>query len=147
MSALHLRSAQTGDAGRIGAILSAFVDETPWMPRLHSRAEDIAHAGQMIERGWVTVAACDADVAGFLARDGAAVHALYVAQSNRGHGLGSALVQDAQSRSATLRLWTFAANAAARRFYIGHGFTEGQRTDGAGNDEGLPDVEFQWSRV
>ena len=56
MTACHLRPARTTDAGRVGAILSAFIDDTPWMPRIHTRAEDLSFAGMMIDRGWITVA-------------------------------------------------------------------------------------------
>ena len=53
---LTLRPATPTDAGAVGAILSEFVDDTAWMPRIHTRAEDLAHAGDLITRGWVTVA-------------------------------------------------------------------------------------------
>ena len=51
-----LRRAGPGDAGAVGMILSEFVDTTSWMPRIHSRAQDLAHASDMIALGWVTLA-------------------------------------------------------------------------------------------
>ena len=51
-----LRPANSMDAGAVGAILFEFIDTTAWMPRVHTRAEDLAHAARMIELGWVTVA-------------------------------------------------------------------------------------------
>lgn len=143
----HLRPAQPTDAGTVGAILSAFIDDTAWMPRLHSRAEDLSFAGMMIERGWVTLACRGDGVAGFLARDGAMVQALYVGADTQGQGVGSALLRDAQRHCPTLTLWTFQCNSGARRFYARHGFVEAERTDGSGNDEGLPDVRLVWSRA
>ena len=143
---IRLRAAAETDAGSVGAILSEFVDTTPWMPRLHSRAEDIAHAGALIARGWVTVAEAAEGVVGFAARDGAELNALYVAQAARGQGVGSDLLAQAKRDTGSLALWTFEANAPARRFYLAHGFAETDRTDGSRNDEGLPDIRFEWKR-
>jgi len=141
-----LRPAVPLDAGAVGGILSEFIDRTPWMPRLHSRAEEIAFADAMIARGWVTVAEGGSGVAGFMAREGAEVHALYVAGAARRTGCGRALIAAAQARAARLELWCFAANAPARAFYAAQGFTERQRTDGARNDEKLPDIRLAWDR-
>lgn len=146
MTAFYLRPARSTDAGRTGAILSAFIDETPWMPRIHTRAEDLSFAGQMIECGWVTVAEDEQGVAGFLARDCETIHALYVHNDARRRGCGAAMIAEAQSKVDALTLWTFQANAAAQAFYSRQGFVEVDRTDGASNDEGLPDIRFEWKR-
>lgn len=146
MSAFALRPARPTDAGRVGEILSGFIDDTPWMPRLHTRAEDLSFAGEMIDRGWVTVADGAAGVAGFAAREGDLIHALYVDASARGAGCGSALLRRMKAQAAALSLWTAQANARARAFYRAHGFAEVARTDGAENDEGLPDIRFEWQR-
>ena len=138
-----LRAASPTDAGAVGAILSEFVDTTPWMPRLHTRAEDLSHAGMLVDRGWTTVAVIGGRVLGFLAREEAYVHALYVSAAARGRGVGSALLQGAQAVRPTLDLWTFKANAGARRFYRRHGFAEVRSTAGD-NDEGLPDIHLSW---
>ena len=142
-----LRPATPLDAGRVGAILSAWIDETPWMPRIHTRAEDIAHADMMVDRGWVTVAESADDVAGFLARDGDDIHALYIDPMARGLGLGTRLLTDAMQQETQLTLWTFQKNTRAQAFYRRHGFAEVERTDGARNDEGLPDIRYQWERT
>ncbi|MEM8578855.1 MAG: GNAT family N-acetyltransferase [Pseudomonadota bacterium] len=138
-----LRPARPEDALACGAILSAFIDGTDWMPRLHSRAEDIGFCGMMIDRGWVTVAGQPAQ--GFLAREDAFIHALYVAPDRQGRGIGKALL-DAAKAAPRLELWTFQANLRAQAFYRREGFTEAERTDGARNDEGLPDIRFTWGR-
>jgi GNAT superfamily N-acetyltransferase len=134
------------DAGAVGAILSEFVDTTPWMPRVHTRAEDLAHAARMIDFGWVTVAEQGDQIVGFLARNGVELNALYVARTARNDGVGSAFVARAQAVIEHLDVWTFQANAGAQRFYLRHGFTEMSRTDGAENDEKLPDIRLVWHR-
>ena len=143
---LWLRPAEPMDAAAVAAILGAFVDQTPWMPRLHSRAEDIAHCGQMIDRGWVTIAMTADRVAGFLARDGDEINSLYIAPGSRRQGVGRQLIEDAKAQVDRLVLWTFVANVGALRFYDRMGFVELSRGTGAGNEEGLPDVQLAWTR-
>lgn len=140
-----LRPGTPLDAGRVGAIMSTWIEETPWVPALHTRAEDIAYAGIMIDRGWITVAENDA-VTGYIARDGDEIHALYVDPQARGQGIGTQLLKDAMGQRDTLRLWTFVANPGAQKFYERLGFVETHRTDGADNDEKLPDIHYEWKR-
>lgn len=141
-----LRMARDLDAGAVGAILSEFVDTSDWMPRIHTRAEDIAHASRMIDLGRVHVAEDNGKVVGFCARNGDDLDALYVASEKRGQGVGAALLRHAQTVVNRLELWTFQANEGAQRFYLRHGFVELQRTDGSGNDERLPDIQYEWQR-
>lgn len=143
---MALRAARSTDAGAVGAILSEFIDTTDWMPRVHTRAEDLAHAGALIARGWVTVAEEGGEVVGFAACDRDDLNALYVARSAREKGVGAALLTRLKQGRDRLRLWTFVANTAAQRFYLRHGFVETARTDGRDNDEHLPDIEYHWHR-
>ncbi|MEM8730468.1 MAG: GNAT family N-acetyltransferase [Pseudomonadota bacterium] len=159
----HLRQGQTLDAGSIGDILHGFETGTPWMPKQHSAAEAVSFCAMMIDRGWVTLAELAGDeqdeqdgrvdygdhvvrpaIRGFIARDEEEVHALYVRPGWTGRGIGKALLQDAMARSPRLWLWTFQANHGAQKFYLREGFVESRRTDGAGNDEGLPDIQYSW---
>lgn len=146
MTAPLLRAARSTDAGSVGAILSEFIDDTPWMPRVHTRAEDLCFAGEMIDMGWVTVAETPGRVAGFVALKGTMIHALYVAAAAREQGVGSALLRAMQAHAQALNLWTFQANENAQRFYAAHGFVPIETTDGQGNDEGLPDIRMSWKR-
>lgn len=139
-----LRAARPTDAGAVGGILSEFVDVTEWMPRLHTRAEDLAHAGALIERGGVVVAEVAGRVEGFSACHGADLDALYVCAAARGRGVGTALLERAKGQGEHLCLWTFQANRSAQAFYRKHGFVQTNASDGAGTDEGLPDVAFEW---
>lgn len=149
---VSLRPARPLDAGAVGAILHRFETETPWMPKQHSQAEAVAFCAVMIDRGWVTVAQpCEQGstagteaVAGFLARDGHDIHALYVQPEQQGRGIGRHLLRAAMDETAELRLWTFQANDGAQRFYLREGFVEIRRTEGTENDEGLPDIQYLW---
>ena len=143
---MRIRAATPKDARATGAILTEFVETTPWMPRLHSADEDRGFCATMIERGWVRVIE-DGGVVGFIARNEAEVNALYVARTFRGRGAGAALLRDAQAARDELSLWTFQDNLGARRFYAAHGFYEVARTDGQQTDEKLPDVQLEWRRL
>ncbi|MGR3321261.1 MAG: GNAT family N-acetyltransferase [Pseudooceanicola sp.] len=143
---LTLRPAMPLDAGAVGGILSGFIDTTPWMPRIHSRAEEISFAGSLIARGWTTVAETGGSVAGFLSRDGEEVVALYLARDARRRGIGAALLDSAKGTQPRLTLWCFQANAPALAFYAAQGFAEAGRTDGQRNDEGLPDIRLTWEK-
>ena len=143
---MQLRAARDLDAGAVGAILSGFIDETDWMPRLHTRAEDVAHAAALIARGWVTVAEEAGKVLGFAANDGDELDALYVGAAAQGRGVGTALLGHVRAGRGQLTLWTFQANTRAQQFYLKHGFAEIARTNGARNDEKLPDIQYRWQR-
>jgi len=141
-----LRAAQPLDAGAVGEIMTDFARDTNWLPRIHTAAEDIAHADAMIARGWVTVAEQDGQIAGFAACAGGDLDALYVTKAARGQGVGSALVKQLKTAHPALTCWTFQANHPAIAFYRQHGFAETARSDGRTNDEGLPDLTLQWQR-
>ena len=71
---------------------------------------------------------------------------LYVEPDHIAQGLGARLIEVAkQRRPAGLKLWTFEANAGARRFYERHGFVATGATSGD-NEEGAPDIRYEWCR-
>lgn len=139
-----LRPARSTDAGATGQILYRFAREHDWMPELHSCAETIAFCGQMIDAGWVIVAETEAGVVGFLSLNGNKIHSLYLAEPARRQGIGRQLLERAKSGQTSLSLFAFQANADACRFYERNGFAEVARSDGAGNDENLPDIKYVW---
>lgn len=100
-------------------------------------------AGRVVEDE-IWVAGTDG-VDGFLRLAPGWVEALYLRPAAQGRGLGSEFIRLAQARyPAALELWVFAANAPAIAFYARHGFTEVERTDGSGNEEGAPDIRMAW---
>jgi GNAT superfamily N-acetyltransferase len=81
---------------------------------------------------------------GIVVLDGRWLDQLYVEPTMTGRGIGASLVELAKRRRPEgLRLWTFASNAGAQRFYERHGFVERRRTDGD-NEEGAPDILYAW---
>lgn len=126
------------------AILWAFTRATPWLPRARGRLADAGLMSRIIRRGWVRRIDDARGTAGFIARDGARIHALFVHPRARGQGLGRALLEDAKRAHDRLELWVLHANASARRFYAAQGFHEVLCSRGLGNDENLPDVKMVW---
>ncbi len=141
---MRLSPARAADAARLGRIMGGWAEETPWMPRLHTPTEDVGHLDMLIARFHVTVLRNWRGAQGFLARDEAMIHAFYLAPEMRGRGWGQRLIDRAKGQCDRLELWCFQANAGALRFYARMGFVEVERTDGAGNDEKLPDVRLVW---
>ena len=81
----------------------------------------------------------------YIVLDGSWVDQLYVDPAMTGRGVGTALVELAKrERPDGLRLWTFASNTGAQRFYERHGFVEVRRTDGRENEERAPDILYVW---
>lgn len=146
MSAVIIRPAQSLDAGKLADILAAANAQFDWLPRLYSSAEEIMLIGSMIEAGWVRVAYLDDMRAGFIARKGTEIHALCLRPDLQGRGIARALMRDAQRNAKKLGLWSYQANDHASYFYEKAGFIEITRTDGAGNDAGLPDIRYEWYR-
>jgi GNAT superfamily N-acetyltransferase len=82
---------------------------------------------------------------GIMVLDGPWLEQLYVEPAVTGRGIGADLVNLAKrERPAGLRLWTFASNLGAQRFYRRHGFVEARRTDGRDNEERAPDILYVW---
>ncbi len=114
-------------------------------PPVHSDEEVRAWFEEVVlTRREVWVAKVNAKVIALLVLDEDWVDQLYVDPTWTGKGVGSCLLAVAKERrSAGLRLWTFQANARARRFYERHGFVATNATDGD-NEEGAPDVRYDW---
>lgn len=138
-------NARPEDADALGGILSDWIDETAWMPRLHTRGQDRDFVADLIRAGGVLVARKGQTPVGFLFERHCHLGALYVGTTARRSGVGSRLLDRAKSDCERLNLWTFAANGQARRFYEHAGFRIVAQTEG-NNDEGLPDIRMAWNR-
>ena len=96
------------------------------------------------EETWVAADA-DGSIAGFMALDGHLLDQLYLRPDRTGRGIGARLLHLAMARRPDgLSLYTFQVNDGARRFYERHGFVVAALGDGSGNEEGQPDVRYEW---
>ncbi len=148
-----VRAATTADAEAVAAVyLASFKAHVP---------ATLAHTDDEV-RGWIagliegppevivaldglTAEAPIGAMAATTVHDGVAwIDALYVAPDRLGAGFGSALLSEALTRlPRPVRLYTFTANARARRFYEARGFVALEFGDGSGNEEGQPDVLYE----
>lgn len=145
-----LRRAGAEDAERVADILigtrSAFM---PYAPSAHPD-EDVRTwvASKLLPSGGVWVAEINRRVVGAMATTTGPVDSLItqmaVEPSLVGQSIGTQLLVHAvQVLTPPIRLWTFQENLGARRFYERHGFVAIQFTDGRGNEEGCPDVQYE----
>lgn len=147
---LVLREGSDRDAAAISELLiasrRAFI---PYAPMVHSAAE--VHTwvqGTLIPSRGVTVACNPETIVGLLATslaEGIAwIDQLYILPESVGKGIGSSLLRHGlASLARPVRLYTFQANAGARRFYEKHGFRATAFSDGSTNEENCPDVLFE----
>lgn len=138
-----LSPAEPRDAVALARILGDWLRGTGWIPVLHNRGEDLSFLRRMIASHRVLVAR-DTVPVGFIAVKHGDIAAFHVAETHRGRGIGKALLDAVKAEEPRLALWTFQANVDAIRFYAREGFVEVERTDGAGNEERLPDVRMIW---
>jgi GNAT superfamily N-acetyltransferase len=145
--AYRLTPAVPRDAVALARILGDWLRGTGWMPVLHTRAEDLAFLRRMIASHRVLVARDGTGrTLGFISIHQCDIAGFYVAEDARGLGIGKSLLDAVKAEQDRLALWTFQANTGAIAFYLREGFVETERTDGAGNEEHLPDVRMIWRR-
>jgi|EndMetStandDraft_6_1072998.scaffolds.fasta_scaffold82629_2 ribosomal protein S18 acetylase RimI-like enzyme len=147
--AITIEQASPRDAGEIAALyLASRAEALPWLRRVHSD-EDVRDwiATARLARGETWVAREAGRILGFLCLDGEDLDQLYLLPGQFRRGIGSLLLAKAKECSPErLQLFTFQRNMAARAFYEGHGFRLVDLSDGERNEEGEPDVLYEWHR-
>jgi ribosomal protein S18 acetylase RimI-like enzyme len=141
-----IRKARSQDMAACAAIYNNWIDETPWMPRIHSQVEVQRHYKDVVyPQRRTLVAGTESVVTGFVTIDTEGfISALYLRPQYRRLGIGSLLMRNAKEELGdVVKLYCFEANTAALNFYDNHGFKEINRTDGD-NEEKLPDILLEW---
>lgn len=143
-----LRRADDDDAGAIADVWLAAFDATYDFPAAHTDDEVRDWIRRDLLRETETWVAENADgtIVGFMALTDDMLDQLYIRPKWTGQGTGGRLIVLAKARRPDgLDLYTFQANAGARRFYERHGFVAVAFGDGGGNDERQPDVRYRWT--
>ena len=151
---LNLRPAIQADASTVAEVLCESRRWClPFAPMVQTD-EEVRRwiADILIPRGDVYVAENQGQVVAMLAisrgESGGWIDQLYVRPGYAGQGIGERLLRVAHSKlKPPVRLYTFQANAGARRFYERHGYEAVRFTDGGGNEERSPDVLYEWRGV
>ena len=143
-----LRAATVADAEAIAAVFTPSFRLLDFLPELHTPAEDRWFIAKVILKDCVvTLAEHDQTVIAFLARQDEDIRLLHSHPDWIGRGAGTLLLEHAKASGvAALELWCFQANHQARRFYEARGFRPIRFTDGAHNEEKMPDVRYRWER-
>jgi len=149
-----VRRAIAGDAERVAQILidvrSAFM---PYAPLAHAPEQVRSWVAQsLVPSGGTVVAEWNGAIVGVMAAEREVtcswITQMAVDPLHVGAGIGSLLLQHAfRSCPLPIRLYTFQANAGARRFYERRGFRPVRLSDGATNEERCPDVLYQLTAV
>jgi GNAT superfamily N-acetyltransferase len=118
----------------------------PWLPAIHDLAETRDWmANEVLAKTQVCVADCDGAICGYASVSQGWLNHLYVSTEQQGQGVGSQLLEWTKQRSPSgFRFWTFQRNARARAFYEARGCRSVLFTDGAANEERMPDVMYFW---
>jgi ribosomal protein S18 acetylase RimI-like enzyme len=112
---------------------------------LHSEEEFIAlYRDRVMLEGPVWGAFDDDRLRGFIALRPGWIDHLYVDPDFHRLGMGRSLVRLAQTEQGELRLYTFQSNTRAQALYEKCGFAVEELTDGARNEEKMPDMTYHW---
>ena len=119
----------------------------PFVPELHTPEEDAWwFRERLFAANEVWFAQGDDGPQGYVAFRPDFIEHLFVRPELHGAGVGLELLNKAKEVAAELSLWTFQQNLRARRFYERNGFVVVRMTEGADNEEQLPDVLYRWRR-
>lgn len=142
-----VRRAAGTDAAAIANVWLAAFAATYDFPHAHTDDDVRRWIRDDLLRETETWVAVDPDgrIAGFMSLTTDFLDQLYVRPGRTGRGIGSRLVDLAKTlRPGGLDLYTFQANAGARRFYERQGFVVVDLDDGTRNEERQPDVRYGW---
>ncbi len=142
-----IRPATPEDADEHAATFTAsFETLLTFLPNLHTHEEHRHFITEIVPADHeVWVAEEDDRVVGFAAIGHDTLGHLYVHPDYHGRGIGSALLDKAKElRPHGFTLWTFPQNVRACRFYEWRGLRAVRYGDGSGNEEGVPDVQYEW---
>lgn len=146
---ISLRAARPNEGAALALVFGSARAAMAYLPVLHTAQENVVFFSACVARGgWVEVAEVAEMMVGFCAVHEGMVEHLYVRAEWQGRGIGGALLGRAMAaHPAGLSLWVFEENSRAQAFYMRAGFVEVERTDGRGNEEGVPDVRMRWDGV
>ena len=144
-SGVTLRPARPTDAAEVAEVfLAAHRYSLSYLPNVHTDEETRTWIrNTVLPDTTVWVAESDGVVVAFLSLDAEKLEHLYVHPNFHSQGIGTALLDKAfQLSPVRLKLYTFARNELARRFYERRGFRA--IAFGDDNEENEPDVLYEW---
>lgn len=142
------RQAEADEADTIAAIArKSRAHFLPYLPELHSIDEDKEFfRNSVFQECDIWVAEENNDLVGFCAFKESWVDHLCLLPTHVGRSLGETLLNKAKESNGLLQLWVFQRNSRAISFYERNGFQKAKETDGASNEERIPDALLEWRR-
>jgi len=135
-----IRPATEADVEEIVAIFEPSFALFDFVPKLHTHEENLAWFAKALREGEGYILG-----RGYVLLSGDELSHIFVHPDAIGTGIGHALFEHVKTlRPDGFDLWVFQQNDRARRFYEAHGATAVEFTDGAGNEEKVPDVSYEW---
>jgi putative acetyltransferase len=142
---MRLRRGEPEDVAPVARMMRSTYDRMTFIPRLHTPEEDLAYVTGLFADHEAWVADDGDNVLGFAILSADVLLQIHVDPDQQNQGIGTRLLDQAKERRpAGFSLWTFQKNVGARRFYERHGLEVVQETDGEGNEEREPDVQYAW---
>jgi ribosomal protein S18 acetylase RimI-like enzyme len=147
-----VRRARIDDLPSMAMIINDWIDETEWMPRIHSVAEVASNfAPELLDKRIIFVGEHAQKIAGNLSiRHDHMIGGFYLASAARGQGLGSELMSAAKNHFPDfLELGVLEPNIGAQKFYKSQGFVEVPegRKSADETDDGIPELLMRWEPV
>ncbi|SFR33061.1 GNAT family N-acetyltransferase [Litoreibacter janthinus] len=143
---IAIRQAGPDESDAVAAIARTSREHfLPYLPKLHSFEGDKKfYRNRVFPECEVWVATDNQKLVGFCAFKEGWVEHLYLLPTHVGKTLGETLLTKAKEHHTFLQLWVFQRNLRAIGFYERHGFRKVKETDGAANEEKLPDALLEW---
>ena len=143
--ATTIRRATPKDGPGAAEVFLASRATMTYLPDLHTDDETRTFIRGVVESKETWVAERDRKVVGFAVIDGGWLEHLYVHPNRFNSGTGTKLFEQATKQHPQgFQFWAFQKNVGARRFYERHGCALVRLTDGADNEEKLPDALYVW---
>jgi ribosomal protein S18 acetylase RimI-like enzyme len=142
-----IRRARPEDADAVAeTYVASFATLFRFLPDVHSDDDRRRFITEVVPQDHeIWIAEEDGRVVGLAAVGESTLGHIYVHPDFHGRGIGTALLEQTKSlRPEGFTLWTFPANEPACRFYERHGLRAIEYGDGSGNEEGVPDVRYEW---
>jgi GNAT superfamily N-acetyltransferase len=142
-----LRRATVEDADAIADVyFTSRHDAAPYVPRTTHSLDDVRDwfASIVLVEHEVWVAVIGDQIVAVMVLRGDSLDHLYVLTEHQRRGVGAQLLAHAKRLRRVLRLYTFQSNGPARDFYEKYGFKPIAFGDGTTNEEGAPDVLYEW---
>jgi ribosomal protein S18 acetylase RimI-like enzyme len=148
--AFTLRRAIVEDVDAIANVyLTSRRQAAPYIPRMPHTDDEVRKwfASTVLVQHEVWVALTADRIVAMMVLRGESLDQLYVRPRYQRRGLGTQLLAHAKRQRRVLRLYTFQSNEPAREFYEKHGFKAIAFGDGTANEEGVPDVLYEWKGI